>query len=91
MSEQGEGDSVSFEFTFRPVGGSQVTLRQVALGYQPLVLIEPEEIDGNVIFKVDSTFLDRQELADILGLVVEALRQASDDDLEYEDDEGEAP
>lgn len=78
MSEATSDGAVSIECTFRPFDGGEVVLRQIALGMQPLVLIEPEVDGDDVTFQIDATGIDRAELAQILGLISGALENASD-------------
>ena len=68
-------DSVTADFTFRP-HGSDITVRQVFLGAESLVLIEPELDGDDVVFNVDATGIEASELADVLRVLLAALDQA---------------
>jgi hypothetical protein len=84
MSEEEEEftGEVSINCTFRPFDSGKIILRQVALGHQSLVLIEPEmDDDENVVFKIDATGLDRAELAEVLSMLGKTLGEASDSDV----------
>lgn len=73
MSEQ--EPAVAFEFTIRDSADGQVALRQIAPGFQPIVLIEPVEEDGNITFKVDSTDLDYEGLQWLFEALGETLKK----------------
>ena len=75
-------EDISIECTFRPFDSEAVVLREVALGMQALVLMEPEvNDDDTVTFKIDATGIERAELAQILGLISKALENATDDEV----------
>lgn len=68
----------SLSVTIREYGEDVVTLRQVGLGIQPLLLIEPvEDADGNVNFELSASLIETDELADVLDLVLEVLRNGT--------------
>ena len=71
-------DDLRVSLILRPFGGD-VTIRQVGLGLQPIVLIEAEEEDDDVIFKVDATGLEQEELASILEAITNALRNGEEE------------
>lgn len=53
--------------------GEEIILRQIALGFQPLVLIEPDlEVES---ITVDATEIGPHELADMFELLAELLRK----------------
>lgn len=70
-----ESGGVTIEATFRNEG--EGLLRSVMLGYEPIVLIEPEIDDNdNVTFKIDATGIDADDLATILTTLGNALVEA---------------
>lgn len=77
MSEQ---ETLSVRLTIYPDDCDEKALRQVGFGIQPLMLIEPDvdEETEDVSFHVTLSLIDRSGAADILDLVVEALRQGGD-------------
>lgn len=74
-------ESISFHLTIYPPDCGTGQLRQIAPGFQPLVLLEPEmdEETEEVSFNVTLSLLDREEAADILEMTVDALRNGVDD------------
>lgn len=70
-----EQETMTVNLRVREMGGD-VSLRQVALGYQPIVIIEPEldEENDEVSFSIDSTGLNQEELADVLEGILVVLR-----------------
>jgi Holliday junction resolvase len=76
MSE--EDFEVLVDFTARFSQEGEITLINVALGHTPMVLIEPEFTDKGVTFKVDSTDLDFDELAELFRLLADTLEKNND-------------
>ena len=68
-----ETDELRAQITLRPfdAGGE---LRTVALGLDPIILIEAVEVEDDVIFNVDATGLEQEELAVLLESLVDILR-----------------
>lgn len=54
-------------------GGEEIILRQIALGFQPLVLIEPDLDIGSIT--VDATEIGPHELADMFEVLAKLLRK----------------
>lgn len=83
--------AVHIDYTFRyaDTDNNEIELRQVALGLQSVVLVEPhQDEDGNITFNVDSTNLEPSDLANVFLM----LGQNLTDNLEaanttVEDDE----
>jgi hypothetical protein len=73
--------SVTMSVTLRN-DGSTITLRQIALGLEPMVLIEPKITDGdNLHLEIDATSFDsREDLAALLEVATEVLRSGSEAD-----------
>lgn len=73
MTEEQESVSVSlieYEDT--------VALRQIGLGVQPLILLEPnEDEDGNVNFDLSLSLIDQEDATQILDLVLHVLKEGS--------------
>lgn len=70
-------EELTVSLVLRDFGGD-ITLRQVALGHSPVVLIEPKEVEDDVIFEVDSTGLEQEELADILESIAKVLKEGKE-------------
>ena len=79
-------------FTYRDSDSGSISLRQVALGYQPMVLIEPtvyEDEEGNdvVEFDIDSTDLSFDGFKELLELLLEAVTEGVITDVTEETEE----
>lgn len=72
MSEQ--EPEVQFAFKIRESGVAAAEIRQFALGFQPVVIIEPDEEDGVITFNVDSTDLGYEGLYWLFGAMAETLK-----------------
>jgi hypothetical protein len=71
-------DSVTLDLTLRDSDGGQIVLRQIALGYAPLILIEPStdetDADAAVRFSIDATDVgDVETLKQLLLLIADGL------------------
>lgn len=64
-----------FDATFRDSRAGHAAPRQVALGSEPVILIEPRVEGDSMRVLIDATDLTPAAAADMLEYVVEALRQ----------------
>lgn len=72
-------EQLKVNLILRDIENGEITLREVALGYQPIVIIEPVEDGDDVSFSIDSTGLDQEELAEVLDLLVGVLRNGEEE------------
>lgn len=78
-----ENANMQFEITGYPQPNddgetASIVFRSIALGAQPLVLIEPAEAEdgsGDMFFRVAFSELDLEQLEGILELTLDAVRQ----------------
>lgn len=72
-----EPESMAINLTERDSDGGRITIREVALGLHPLILIEPslEGSDGceEVVIDIDYTDLDQAGLVSMLRVLADAI------------------
>jgi len=74
-----EDIDVTIDFTVRYSDNGRVTLREIALGLAPVILIEPELTEDAIVFKVDATDIELEEMADLFEVMAENIRANLDD------------
>ena len=72
-----EQDTLEARLVIRDFDGD-IEIRQVGLGAQAIVLIEPVEENDEVHFAIDATGLDQSELADLFETLAEILRKGEE-------------
>ena len=84
--EEFENAAVLMDYTFRNSESGSGILRQVALGYQPIVLIEPviDDEAQEVKFVVDATDVDPEALIELFEMLTEHLKANLDKVVEVE-------
>lgn len=79
-NEEMEGP-ISMDLTLRDSSSGEMILRQIALGYKAMILVEVdyiEETDG-VNFKIDATdLLSKEELADMFESLASIVREGTE-------------
>ncbi len=71
-------DDLRVTVTLRDSSDGEVSARQVFLGYEPIILIEPVERAGTdlIDFKLDATDIEGQDLASILVMLAHTIMEA---------------
>lgn len=62
-------DELRVNLEIYPPESDDVKLRQIAFGLQPLVLIEPVEVDDDVEFHITASLMNQEELAQLIDLL----------------------
>lgn len=90
--------AIALHANLRPGNGDTIALRQVALGYQPLVLIEIDleaSEEETMVVKLDTTSFAPNELSAFLRTVADVVDQATEAGAltmnEPDEDEDEDP
>lgn len=75
MSDE-EQESVSV--TIHQYDEDVISLRQIGLGVQPLMLVEPvEDEDGNIGFNLVLSLIDQEDATEVLDLVLHVLKEGT--------------
>jgi len=61
-----------------PPDSEDIELRQIGLGINPLILIEPTEEDGDYGFKITSSLLEQEDIAGVLEILANAMRNGEE-------------
>lgn len=74
MTEQVEEVEFTASIMMRPLGSTPEP-RQLVLGSEPCILIEPKPVEDRVIFSFDSTGLDKDSAILVLEALVQTLKE----------------